>query len=216
MLRGKLFQLSLLLQQGGKITMSRRLLIAFVISTVLVLYLTSIAFSAATYHWNAAQAPTMGNHWWYNNDPNPLYAKWIVDDLWSSSNRTELVAGNWMGVQYHLENEAYKPPSSYCDRLHVNNVTIISLPITGWGIANGCGGTSVLEEVKVHLHEPSVAANTYYRHIVQYHKSACNVYPNEVNYTFSNQFGSDDWLGKVYLDSTCNRIFPSDPPGLIN
>lgn len=70
---------------------------------------------------------------------------------------------------------------------------------------------------KVLLDEMALSANTWYRYRVVYSKTGCNVYPNEVNYSFSTTTSwSDDWLGKIYIDSTCNRTFPSDPPGMIN
>lgn len=198
--------------------MKLQVLLAIGLTAVVALALTRAVFAAAQYHWSWTDAPVWGNHWWYNNDPSGSHVTWYADNLWTTNNLNNLKYRHvHAGIQYQLENEAYKPPSSYCDRLNFASLIWLNLPVTGYVLGDGCGSSAIREELKVLLEEMALSANTWYRYGVVYSKTACNVYPNEVNYSFATTTSwSDDWLGKIYLDSSCNRTFPSDPPGMIN
>ncbi len=192
--------------------MKQRISAAVGVATIVALALVGTAFASAEYYWNWLEAPKHGNHWWNNG----TYATRTAEDYWSTDHLNQLQYGHRVyGIEYQIENEAYKPPSSYCDRLHIVAYSTQGLPVTGWISSNGCGNASTREELKVLLDEDAMSANTWYRHTVQYSKVQC-AYPNEVNYSFSHSISpSDDWLGKINLDSACNRL-NSDPPGMVN
>lgn len=198
--------------------MKLRVLLAIGLTGAAVFALTRVVFAAAQYHWNWGDAPVWGNHWWYNNQPSSAHVTWDADNLWTTDNLNLLKRRHrHAGIQYQLENEAYKPPASYCDRLNISLYVTLGLPVEGFVPGNGCGSSAVQEELKVLLDEMALSANAWYRYRVTFSKTGCNVYPNEVNYSFSTTTSwSDDWLGKIYLDSSCNRTLPSDPPGMVN
>jgi hypothetical protein len=167
------------------------------------------AYAIDTYHNNWAQSPNWGNHWWLNYTSS---VNWESHSLWTN-------ASAMRSTLYHFqfENEAYNPGSgTSCDRLHVNSVTNINVPWTGWIIFNGCRSSAWSEELKVYLDETAILDNVWYRYYVGYTKSGSCPGSGEVNYSLGWNLGSgDDWLGKLTYDPCLGKT-GSDRPSLFN
>ncbi|MFN3705919.1 MAG: hypothetical protein ACK4WM_07990 [Thermoflexales bacterium] len=197
-----------------------RFLSMLVLAIVIASLVTSVAYAYAAYHGSWSERPYWGNWWWYNNDPSSLYLKWYIDDAWTSSGAASLHDGHnrWPYKEYRFEQEAYNPGAgTSCDRLHAHWVNPYQLPVTGYSIRNGCGGSTIKELVHLELDENAVSSGTWYRHWIIYRKyGSGSGGDGEVNYSFSHNWTwGDDWLGKVVYDQWFNKRY-SDPSGLVN
>jgi hypothetical protein len=198
----------------------RILLIAVMIALIGVIATVTTSYAVAAYHGSWNTQPTWGNHWWYNNSPNSSELTWYVDDWWTDTAVSNM---QWwktnLGRDFRIEQEAYKPGNSTdCDRLHAYSYTSLGLPVTSWVNGNGCGSSSVKEELKIELNEGAMSGGVWYRHKVVYKKSwtGCSGSNGEVNYSFShNQTWADSWLGKIEYNSCFDKT-GSDPSGMVN
>jgi len=190
------------------------------LAIVVTLLVTSIAYAYATYHGSWPERPYWGNWWWYNYSPSYWYVTWYIDDAWTSSGADALYNGHnsWPYKEYRFEQEAYNPGAgTSCDRLHAYWVDPYKLPVTGYSIHNGCGGSSIKELVHLYLDENAISGGIWYRHRVTYRKyNPGSGGDGEVNYSFTHNWTwSDDWLGKLVYNQWFNKLY-SDPAGLVN